>query len=137
MPKELICDLMKVALSDKNSQDHITFPLHDKCIRRVKKCLNMNLDGYKCYIHCNDIRHVYNRHPEDHHYLCYVPDILKNFNSIEKENARDPRTGKAQLVYKFYKKYNGNLVKLVKMRVHKDKTINLKTLFVKDNEEVQ
>lgn len=129
MPKELICELMQVALSDKNSQDFITFPLHQKCIKRVYSILNLNLDGYKCYIHCNDIRHVYNRHPLDHHYLCYIPDILKNFNSIEKENIRDIRTGKHQLVYKFYKKYNGNLIKLVKVRITQDKTINLKTLF--------
>ncbi len=129
MPKQLICDLMKVALSDSNSQDYITFPLHEKCIKRVHSILNLNLTGYKCYIHCNDIRHVYNRHPLDHHYLCYIPDILKNFNSIEKENTIDRRTGKSQLVYKFYKKYNGNVVKLVKVRVYQDKTINLKTLF--------
>ena len=134
MSKELICELMQVALSDKNSQDYITFPLHDKCIRRVQQTLGLSLEGYSCYIHCNDIRHVYNRHPEDHHYLCYIPDILKNFNTIQKENMRDRRTGKNQLVYKFYKKYNGNLVKLVKLRFNKDKTINLKTMFVMDEE---
>jgi len=135
MPKELISELMKVALSDSSSQDYITFPLHDKCIRRVKQSLGLDLKGYSCYIHCNDIRHVYNRHILDYHYLCYIPDILKNFNSIEKENLRDSRTGKNQLVYKFYKKYNGNLVKLVKLRMHKNKTINLKTMFVMDEEQ--
>lgn len=132
MPKELICDLMKVALSDKYSQDYITFPLHDKCIRRVKLSLNLNLENFSCYIHCNDIRHVYNRHPSDYHYLCYIPDILKNFNTVEKELMIDNRTGKPTQVYKFYKTYNGNIVKLVKLRATRDKTINLKTLFAKD-----
>ncbi|WP_373001382.1 hypothetical protein [Sulfurimonas sp.] len=132
MPKELICDLMKIALADKYSSDYITFPVHNRCIKRVNQHVGLSLEGYSCYIHCNDIRHVYNRHPEAHHYLCYIPDILKNFDSIEKEVVPERRTGGSQVVYKFYKKYNRNLVKLVKLRVHKDKTINLKTLFVMD-----
>lgn len=132
MPKELICKLIKSSLADKRSKDYITFPLHEKCIRRVSEILKTNLTGYSCKVHSNGIRHVHNEHPNDVRYLCFIPDILKNFNKIRKENLKDAQTGMNYVAFEFEKKFNDDIVKLVKVRVLRDKTIDLKTMFVKD-----
>jgi len=88
--------------------------------------------GYSCVISSHSIRHIKKGHPADLDYICKIVDILKNFNKIVKSLTKCDKTGANLTSLEFYKKFDNNVVKLVKLKIHKDKRLELKTIFVKD-----
>jgi hypothetical protein len=51
---------------------------------------------------------------------------------VKKSITRDHKTGASLVSLVFYKKYDNQTVKLIKLKVHREKRLELKTLFVKD-----
>ena len=88
--------------------------------------------GYDCIIKSYDVRHVYKGHPEDIKYICEIPDIIQKFTKVTKSITKDKKTGSTLVNLEFYKKYGNNTVKLVKLKIHRDKRLELKTLFIQD-----
>ena len=65
-------------------------------------------------------------------YIYSFFDILKNFNKVMKSLTRCNNIGANLTSLEFYKKFDNDVVKLVKLKIHKDKRLELKTIFVKD-----
>jgi hypothetical protein len=58
-------------------------------------------------------------------------EILEHFTQVKKSITRCPVTGANLVSLEFYKRYDNDTVKLVKLRIHREKKLKLKTLFVK------
>ena len=88
--------------------------------------------GYSCVISSHYVRPIKKSHPNDVNYICKIVDILENFNKVSKSLTRCNVTGATLTSLEFYKKFDNDVVKLVKLKIHKDKILKLKTIFVKD-----
>jgi hypothetical protein len=64
-------------------------------------------------------------------YICDIVEILETFYRVEKSITRDRKTGASLVSLEFYKKYEGNTLKLVKLIIHIKKRLELKTLFIR------
>jgi hypothetical protein len=126
-----ICELVTKSLEDKNYTDSIFFPLPQKAIDEIKKIMyRSKLNEYQCEINSHDIRHTNKGHKEDINYICKIPEIVADFNYIRKSITKHSKTNKTIVSIEFYKKYQNEEVKLVKMDLLKDKRLRLKTIFV-------
>ncbi len=90
------------------------------------------MSGYTCVIKSNDVRHVKKRHPNDVDYICEIPEIIESFHKVKKSITKDFRTGSSLINLEFYKKYGDNTIKLVKLKIHIEKRLELKTVFVEE-----
>ena len=108
------------------------FPIPIETVRRVKGILHFDMSGYECIIRSNDVRHVKKRHPNDVNYICEIPEIIQNFHSVKKSVIKDFKTGSSLINLEFYKKYGKNTVKLVKLKIHVEKRLELKTIFIEE-----
>ena len=59
-------------------------------------------------------------------------EILESFSRVEKSLTRCAKTGASLVSLVFYKQFDDGLIKLVKLKVHRNKRLELKTLFMKD-----
>lgn len=126
-----ICELITKSLEDRSYVDSIFFPLPQRAINEIKKIMyRSKLNEYQCEINSHDIRHSNKGHKEDIHYICKIPEIVADFNYIRKSITQHPKTKKTIVSIEFYKKYDEEEVKLVKMDLLKDKKLRLKTIFV-------
>lgn len=130
--KENICTHLKMSINDKQYNDELSFPIPEKTVKRVKSILHLNMQNYICVIKSHDVRHVHKRHPKDINFICEIPDIIQKFYRVEKSLTKDKKTGATLVNLEFYKKYENNTVKLVKLKLHHDKRLELKTIFIKD-----
>lgn len=130
--KEELCIFVEESIRNKQYNEEIVFPLPLVTIERVKKKLPFNMIGYQCVISSHSIRHIKKGHPDDLDYICEIIKILKDFTRVEKSLTRCPITRANLVSLEFYKKFDNDMVKLVKLKVHRAKRLELKTLFVKD-----
>jgi len=132
LSKEEICDFVEKSILDKQYNDELLFLLPLKAIQRVKEILYFDLTNYQGVISSHSVRHVKRGHPNDVNYICEIMEILQKFSKVQKSITRDPKTGASLISLEFYKKYDNETVKLVKLKVDREKRLELKTLFVKD-----
>lgn len=130
--RDEICIFVETSIANKQYNEKIIFDLSLKTIKRVKKKLPFDMIGYKCSISSHAIRHIKKGHPNDLEYICEIIDILENFSKVEKSLTKCNKTGSTLVSLEFYKKFDNDMVKLIKLKVHKEKRLELKTLFVKD-----
>ena len=132
LTKEVICVFVDKSIDDRQYNDELLFFLPTKTIQRVKEILYFDLNGYKGVISSHSVRHVKRGHPDDVAYICEILEIIQKFSMVKKSISREQKTGTSLVSLEFYKKYDNQTVKLVKLKVHKEKRLELKTLFVKD-----
>ena len=130
--REQICEHIDKSISDKKYIEELSFLIPEKTVKRIKAILHLNMQDYKCIIKSHDVRHVYKRHPSDIDYICEIPEIIQKFYKVNKSITKDKKTGATLVNLEFYKKYENNIVKLVKLKIHFDKRLELKTIFIKD-----
>ncbi len=132
MKKEKICIFVEKSITNRQYNDELLFALPYTTIQRVKEILHFDLSNYQGVISSHSIRHIKKRHPEDITYICEILEIIQKFSKVTKSITRDHKTGASLVSLEFYKKYNKQTVKLVKLKIHREKRLELKTLFVKD-----
>ena len=132
LTKEEICEFVEKSIADRQCNDELLFSLPLKTIERVKEILYFDLNGYKGVISSHSIRHIKRGHPDDVEYICEILEIIQKFSMVKKSITRDHKTGASLVSLEFYKKYDNETIKLVKLKVHREKRLELKTLFVKD-----
>jgi len=130
--REQICEHINKSISNKQYIAELSFPIPEKIVKRIKAVLHLNMQDYKCIIKSHDVRHVHKRHPNDVEYICEIPDIIQKFYKVNKSIIKDTKTGSTLVNLEFYKKYENNTVKLVKLKIHTDKRLELKTIFIQD-----
>ena len=130
--KAELCIFVENSINNKQYNEEIIFELSLTTIERIKKKLPFNMLGYRCSISSHAIRHVKKGHPNDLKYICEIVNILENFSNVEKSLTKCSKTGKTLVSLEFYKKFDNDTVKLIKLKVHKNKILELKTIFVKD-----
>lgn len=132
--KEKICEHIKKSISNKQFIEEFVFDIPVETIRRVKGVLHFDMTDYICVIRSHDVRHVKKRHPLDLEYICEIPDIIQSFHSVKKSITKDFKSGSTLVSLEFYKKYDKNTVKLVKLKIHTKKRLELKTIFIKEEQ---
>jgi len=132
LTKEEICNFIEKSIFDKQYNDELLFLLPTKTIQRIKEILYFDLTSYQGVISSHSVRHVKRGHPNDVKYICEIMEILQKFSKVQKSITRDPKTGASLISLEFYKIYDNETVKLVKLKVHREKRLELKTIFVKD-----
>ena len=130
--KEELCTFVEESVANRQYNEEIIFALPLITIERVKKKLPFNMVGYKCVMSSHSIRHIKRGHPNDLNYICEIVEILENFTKVEKSLTKCQKTKATLVSLEFYKKFDNDMVKLVKLKVHREKRLELKTLFVKD-----
>ena len=130
--KEELCIFVEESITNRQYNEEIIFPLPLVTIERVKKKLPFNMIDYQCVISSHSIRHIKKGHPDNLDYICEIIEILENFTKVEKSLTRCPKTRANLVSLEFYKKFDNDVVKLVKLKIHREKRLELKTLFVKD-----
>ena len=129
---DTVCSFVEKAIRDKQYNHELHFALSDITVRRVKQILYLNLESYIGVISSHSVRHIKHRHPDDVMYICHLMEILEKFSRVQKSITRDSKTGASLVSLEFYKRYEQQTVKLVELKVHREKRLELKTLFVKD-----
>jgi len=135
--KEELCIFIENSISNRQYNEEILFHLPNKTIEvmnlsKNKKKVPFNMTGYKCLISSHAIRHINKKHSKDLEYICEIIEILENFTKVEKSLTKCAKTGANLISLEFYKKFEEGTVKLVKLRIHREKKLELKTLFLID-----
>ena len=130
--REEICTFVEQSISNRQFNDELIFSLPAKTITRIKEILYFDLTLYIGVISSHSIRHIKRGHPNDLDYICETLEILQEFYRVEKSITKDHKTGASLVSLVFYKKYENNMIKLVKLKIHREKRLELKTLFVRD-----
>jgi len=130
--REDICFFVQNSISDKQFNQELLFSLPSITIKRIKKILYFDLTPYIGVISSHSVRHVNHGHPNDIEYICEIIEILESFSRVEKSITRCNKTGVSLVSLVFYKQFDNNTIKLVKLKVHRKKRLELKTLFIKD-----
>ena len=115
--EEELCLFVEKSISNRQYNEEIIFDLPVITIERVKKKLPFNMVGYSCVISSQSIRHIKRGHPYDLDYICKIVDILENFSKVIKSLTRCNKTGANLTSLEFYKKFDNDIVKLVKLKV--------------------
>jgi len=132
--KEKICVHVEKSLRNSQYSEELSFSVSAETLRRVKAILHFDMIGYECIIQSHAIRHVKRGHPHEVKYICEIPEIMSSFYKVKKSITKDFKTGASLISLEFYKKYNNNIVKLVKLKIHTKKRLELKTLFIKEEQ---
>ena len=130
--EEQIIELVEKSLGNKQFINSIYFTLPTRAQQELKKILFKDFSEYTCEINSHDIRHSNKKHEKDIVYISKIPDILENFTEVKKSFVEDEKTRKTIHAVEFYKKYQGSIVKVVKIHLRKDKKLRLKTIFIQD-----
>ena len=129
MNKKDLTDFINVALNSKSRDKILTIDIFDTTIKNIKDATKLNISKYKFIIQEEYIRHIKNRHIEDLPYLIEIPNILNNFDEVEKSITRNSQTGQNEVSLVFRKKLNDNKIQMVALRIMNNKILSLKTLF--------
>ena len=130
--RDEICAFVARSIKDKQYNGVLLFALPSKTLQRIKQILHFDLTSYQGVISSHSIRHIKKRHPDDVMFVCEIMEILQKFSKVKKSITRDPKTGATLISVEFYKIYDDKMLKLIKLRVHRDKRLELKTLFIED-----
>ncbi|MDP2894191.1 MAG: hypothetical protein Q8N78_07505 [Sulfurimonas sp.] len=130
--RKKICNHVDLSIADTQYNEELCFPIPTKTVKRLLQILHLNIEDYICVIKSHDVRHVKKIHPKDIGYICEIPIIIQKFDRVEKSIVRCKKTGTSLVNFAFEKRYDKNTVKLVKLRVLRDKKLELKTIFVKE-----
>jgi len=130
--KKDICIHVQKSIDNKNYKDELCFDIPIETVRRVKGILYFDMTGYKCIIKANEVRHVKKRHPNDILFICEIPEIIQHFTKVKKSITRDQKTGASLIYIEFYKQYDRKSIKLVKLKIHIKKRLELKTIFIEE-----
>jgi len=120
---------INIALNSKSRDKIFTINIFDTTVLNIKEHTKLNISNYKFIIQEEYVRHIKNRHIEDLPYLIEIPNILNNFDEVEKSIIRNNQTGQNEISLVFRKKLNNNKIQMVALRVFKNKVLSLKTLF--------
>ena len=130
--KSIICKFVeKACLSSTNKRLYLC-EIDIALAQKIKKVIPLTLTSYEVIITEEYVRHIKNRHKEDLEFICLIPDIIYSFDKVSKTIEPNRRTKKTEIFIVFEKRYENNMVKLVKLRDMKQKVLSLKTLFKKD-----
>jgi len=129
--REEICIFVEEALSTKTNRKLYICSINLTTALKIKKFIPFSLVDYKITITEEYIRHVKNRHKEDLEYICLISEIISSFDKVSKSIEPNRRTKKTEIFIVFEKKYDDATVKLVKFRDMREKSLSLKTLFIK------
>ena len=132
LSKKNICKFVEKSIANKQYNDELIFLLPRITVQRVKEILYLDLSAYIGVISSHSVRHVKRGHPNDVLYICDILEILQKFSRAQKSITRDSKTGASLVSLEFYRKYTNQTVKLVKLKVHREKRLELKTIFMKD-----
>ena len=129
--KEEICTFVKEATTSNTNKELHLCNIDIQTAHKIKKNIPLTLTDYKIIITEEYIRHVRNRHQEDLEYICLITEIVSSFDIVSKSIEPNRRTKKSEIFVVFEKKYDDGTVKLVKLRDMRQKSLSLKTLFIK------
>ena len=129
MNNKELSTFINIALNSKSRDKIFTINIFDTTVLNIKEHTKLNISNYKFIIQEEYVRHIKNRHIEDLPYLIEIPNILNNFDEVEKSIIRNNQTGQNEISLVFRKKLNNNKIQMVALRVFKNKVLSLKTLF--------
>ena len=129
--RDEICIFVEEAITSRTNRVLHLSNIDFKTAQEIKRNIPFTLTNYKVIITEEYIRHVQNRHQEDLKYICLISEIISSFDKVSKSIEANRRTKKTEIFVVFEKKYDDGTVKLVKFRDMRQKTLSLKTLFIK------
>jgi len=124
-----ICELVKKSLEDRQYAEEFTFKITEKTISIAWKRHFIDLKGYRCSIHSDEIRHIENEHPNDIEHICKIHYYLNKFKNIDRTTTKEAQTGKKIPCFTFTKQLKDRKVKIVKLNLSMKKVLSLKTLY--------
>ena len=129
--REELCTFVEKATTSRTNEELYLCSIDIQTAQKIKKNIPFTLTNYKVIITEEYIRHVKNRHKEDLEYICLISEIINSFDRVSKSIEPNRRTKKTEIFVVFEKRYDDGTVKLVKFRDMIEKTLSLKTLFIK------
>lgn len=123
-------EFIKFALSSNTTTATFELKITEEACKYIKKHTKLNICTYKFIIQEEYIRHIKNGHKEDLYLIPRLPEILNNFNHVEKSITRN-RRGQIDVSLVFRKKFEDGTVQMVALRIIEDKVLSLKTFFRK------
>jgi hypothetical protein len=124
-----ICALVEHALADPRCKEFVEFPLSEKTVNRIWRKIRIDLRGFKCRIHADEIRHVRKEHGDETEHICKVPHYLEKFFFVERSTSTNAQTRRSEPALVFKKRNENGTVRMVKINRSKDKTLSFKTIF--------
>lgn len=136
-------EIITNAINDKKAKGSITLAkVNKKVANRIKQITGIDTLDRGERISASDIRHILKQHGDKKIEaskgqlaitktdLKKIPDVIENFDRIEKGNINKDRNGEHQTV-RFIKKYNNNTLYVVEVVPNKSKTLTIKTMWKK------
>jgi hypothetical protein len=103
--------------------------LDEKTVNLAWKHYFIDLRGYSCYIHSDEIRHIFKEHQDEVYHICKIHYYLHKFKHIEKTFTTNTQTGQKTPCLVFTKQLQKKQVKAVKLHLSRKKILRLKTLY--------
>ena len=136
-------EIITNAINDKKAKGSITLAkVNKKVANKIKQITGIDTLDRGERISASDIRHILKQHGDKKIEaskgqlaitktdLKKIPDVIENFDRIEKGNINKDRNGEHQTV-RFVKKYNNNTLYVVEVVPNKSKTLTIKTMWKK------
>ena len=136
-------EIITNAINDKKAKGSITLAkVNKKVANRIKQITGIDTLDRGERISASDIRHILKQHGDKKIEaskgqlaitktdLKKIPDVIENFDRIEKGNINKDRNGEHQTV-RFVKKYDNNILYVVEVVPNKSKTLTIKTMWKK------
>ena len=136
-------EIITNAINDKKARGSITLAkVNKKVANRIKQITGIDTLDRGERISASDIRHILKQHGDKKIEaskgqlaitkadLRKIPDVIENFDRIEKGNINKDKNGEHQTV-RFVKKYNNNTLYVVEVVPNKSKTLTIKTMWKK------
>jgi len=114
--KDEICNFVTNACTSRTNKKFYLCTITQKIALQIKQSIPFTLTSYDVVIDEEHVRHVKNRHKEDLEYICLIAEIITNFDSVFKSIEPNRRANKTEVFVVFEKKYDSDIVKLVKLR---------------------
>ena len=136
-------EIITNAINDKKSKGSITLTkVNQKAANRIKEITGIDTLNRSERISASDIRHILKQHGDKKIEaskgqlavtktdLKKIPDVIVNFDRIEKGNVNKNKNAEHKTV-RFVKKYNNNTLYVVEVVPNKSKTLTIKTMWKK------
>ena len=130
--KKTICKFIEDACISSTNKELYICTINEQVAQRIKQYIPLSISNYSVIITEEYVRHVKNRHKKDLEFICLIPEIINLFDKVSKSIEPNRRTKKTEIFIVFEKKYDNDIVKLVKFRDLFNKSLVLKTIFRKD-----
>lgn len=136
-------EIIENAMDNKNAKGSITLAkVDEETAIRIKDLTGIDTLHRNERITASNIRHILKQHGDKNieinkgqiaitkKDLKKIPDVIANFDKIEKGNINKDRNGEHQTV-KFIKEYNNSTIYVVEVVPNKSKTLTIKTMWKK------